>query len=226
MDYRKFDPSWARKPLARATREVIVKGILGTLIDFHVRPTASGLELFDGTKPPVIFVSNHSSHLDTPCILCALPKEWRTHTATIAAADYFYKNRLVANLVTLSFATVPIERAGGISKLTSARLSRLFAEGWNLLIYPEGTRSRTGELGKLRSGAAYMAIEHQIPIVPIFVQGTFEAMPKGRPWPRLHPVQINFASKALYPSPGEDHRTLTQRIEESLIEMKRSAEPL
>jgi 1-acyl-sn-glycerol-3-phosphate acyltransferase len=226
VDWRKFDPSWARRPLARATREIIVKWILGSLIDLHVHPTTSGLDLFDGIKPPVIFVCNHSSHLDTPCILGALPKDWRTHTATIAAADYFYKNRIVANLVTLSFATVPIERAGGLSKMTSERLNRLFADGWNLLIYPEGTRSRTGELGKIRSGAAYMAIEHRIPIVPIYVQGTFEAMPVGRPWPRLHPVRINFPTKALYPAPGEDHRSLTQRIHDSLTEMRLSTPPL
>lgn len=226
MDWRKFDPSWARRPLARATREVIIKWILGTLIEWHVHPTSTGLELFDGVKPPVIFVSNHSSHLDTPCILGALPKDWRTHTATIAAADYFYKNRVVASLVELAFATVPIERAGGMSKLTSGRLSRLFADGWNLLIYPEGTRSRTGQLGRLRYGAAYMAIEHAVPVVPIFVQGTFEAMPVGRPWPRLHPVRINFPPKALYPAPGEDHRSLTLRIQESLEDMRRKTPPL
>jgi 1-acyl-sn-glycerol-3-phosphate acyltransferase len=226
VDWRKVDPAWARKPLARTAREIIVKRILGTLINWHVTPTSSGLELFDGVKPPVIFVSNHSSHLDTPCILCALPKEWRTHTATIAAADYFYKNRIIARLVTLSFATVPIERAGGLSKLTTGRLSRLFSDGWNLLIYPEGTRSRNGELGRLRYGAAYMSIEHRIPIVPIYVQGTYEAMPVGRPWPRIHPVRINFAPKALYPAPGEDHRSLTARIEESLSEMKLSTPPL
>ena len=226
MDWRNFDPTWARKPLARATREIIVKWILGTLIEWHVHPTASGLELFDGVKPPVIFASNHSSHLDTPCILCALPKDWRTHTATIAAADYFYKNRFTASLVTLSFATVPIERAGGISKLTTGRLSRLFADGWNLLIYPEGTRSRDGSIGKLRYGAAYMAIEHRIPVVPIYVQGTYEAMPVGRPWPRLHPARINFAQKPLYPVPGEDHRTLTARIAQALAELKDATPPL
>lgn len=174
----------------------------------------------------MIFVANHSSHLDTPCILGALPKEWRTHTATIAAADYFYKNRIVASLVTLSFATVPIERAGGLSKLTSGRLSRLFSDGWNLLIYPEGTRSRTGEIGRMRFGAAYMAIENSIPVVPIFVQGTFDAMPVGRPWPKPHPVRINFPAKVLYPAPGEDHRSLTLRIEESLTDMKQNTPPL
>jgi 1-acyl-sn-glycerol-3-phosphate acyltransferase len=225
VDWRKVDPSWARKPLARATREILINGILGRLIKFYVHPTATGLDLFDGIKPPVIFVANHSSHLDTPCILGALPKDWRTHTATIAAADYFYKNRIVASLVTLSFATVPIERAGGLSKLTSGRLSKLFAEGWNMLIYPEGTRSRTGKLGRLRQGAAYMSLEHGVPLVPILVQGTFDAMPVARPWPRKHPVRINFG-RAIYPAPGEDHRSLTLRIEEALTTMRAEIDPL
>jgi 1-acyl-sn-glycerol-3-phosphate acyltransferase len=226
VDWRKFDPTWARKPLARAAREVIVKGILGTLIEWHVHPRATGLEVLDGTKPPVIFVANHSSHIDTPCILCAMPKEWRTHTGTVAAADYFYKNRFIASLVTLSFATVPIERAGGLSKLTSDRLSRLFSEGWNLLIYPEGTRSRTGEIGRIRLGAAYMALEHQVPVIPIYVQGTFQAMPVGSKWAKRHPVRINFGPKAIYPAPGDDHRALNQRIEDALTDLQRTSPPL
>jgi 1-acyl-sn-glycerol-3-phosphate acyltransferase len=223
MDWRRFDPSWARRPLARAAREVILNYVLGPVVTYYTHPKTISEEVFDGLKPPVLFAANHSSHLDTICILRALPKEWRTHTATVAAADYFYKNRIVASLVTLSFATVPIERGrGGLSKLTTERLNRLFAEGWNMLVYPEGTRSRTGEIAKFHSGAAYLAIEHRLPVVPILVRGTSEAMPVGQPWPRKHPVSIEFG-RAQYPAPGEKHRELTTRLQEALQEMRGGA---
>jgi 1-acyl-sn-glycerol-3-phosphate acyltransferase len=224
VDWRSFDPSWARRPLAIACREAIITKILGPLIAHYTHPTVSGLEVLDGTKPPVVFAANHSSHLDTPTILRALPKEWRRRTATIAAADYFYKNRIVANLVTLSFGTVPIERSGGMSKLTADRLKRLTADGWSMLIYPEGTRSRSGEVGKLRSGAAYLAVEHRLPMIPIYVQGTSAAMPVGRAWPRSHPVRVTFGD-AVYPIPGDDHRSLTARLQEALTNLSRTTPP-
>jgi 1-acyl-sn-glycerol-3-phosphate acyltransferase len=183
-----------------------------------------GRDVLDGVKPPVAFAANHSSHLDTPSILRAFPSEWRRKTATIAAADYFYKNRIVASLVTLAFATVPIERGGGLSKLTSDRLAVLIKEGWSLLLYPEGTRSRSGAMGKFRPGAAFVALEHSIPVVPIYVMGTSKAMPVGRPWPRKHLVTIYFGAP-LYPAPGEDHKALTARLEEALAKMSRDASP-
>jgi 1-acyl-sn-glycerol-3-phosphate acyltransferase len=52
-------------------------------------------------------------------------------------------------------------------------------------MYPEGTRSRDGRIGRVRSGAAVIAARHGVPIVPIYVSGTYDAMPPGQNWPRL-----------------------------------------
>ena len=133
----------------------------------------------------MIFVANHSSHLDTPTILRALPLRWRQRTAVAAAADYFYKKRAVANAVALIFNTVPLARSGGgVGNGSTEHVDRLIDQRWNLLMFPEGTRSRDGRLGKMRSGAAAIAQSHGIPIVPIFVKGTHDAMPPGRNWPK------------------------------------------
>ncbi|MGH2786582.1 MAG: lysophospholipid acyltransferase family protein [Actinomycetota bacterium] len=228
MDWRKkganFDTAWARRPAAVLAREVILMYGLGSLIGFYTRPRVVGLDVFDGVKPPAIFVANHSSHLDTPSVLRSLPKKWRRKTATVAAADYFYKNRFIASLVTLSFATVPIDRKGGLSKSTKARLARLVADKWNILLYPEGTRSRDGRMASFKSGAGYLSVEHQLPIVPISLRGTFDAMPVGKPWPRRFPVTITFGP-AVYPAPGEDHRAMTDRVERALREMRGEPPP-
>src|SRR5918996_3270806 len=205
MDWRsatkKFDTSWARRPAAQMTREVILTGVLGPLINHYTHPTVTGLDLFDGLKPPAVFAANHSSHLDTPSILRALPKKWRRKTATVAAADYFYKNRFIASLVTLSFATVPIDRKGGLSKSTKVRLAKLVEDKWNILLYPEGTRSRNGQMARFKSGAGYLSVEHQLPVVPISLRGTFDSMPVGKPWPVKFPVTVTFGP-AIYPAPG------------------------
>jgi len=180
-----LDMPWARCAPARFTRETILSGFFGPVMAWYVNRSIEGREVFDGLKPPVVFVANHSSHMDTPTILRALPRPWRQRTAVAAAADYFYRKRWVAAIVSLLFSTVPISRrGGGMEKGAADHLHQLMSQRWNLLLYPEGTRSRNGARGKLHSGAAVLAAAHDVPILPIFVAGTGDAMPPGRSWPR------------------------------------------
>jgi 1-acyl-sn-glycerol-3-phosphate acyltransferase len=173
-------------------------------MEYYVRERVAGQEHLKAVDEPVILVANHTSHLDTVAILRALPRRWRMRTAVLAAADYFYRNRVVAAFVSLVFNTVPVERrperAAGEP---AAHLDRLIGQRWNLLIYPEGTRSRDGKLGSLHRGAAYIAAKHGLRILPIRVSGTRAAMPpdggwlrrpRGRRWVHRHPVEINFGS--------------------------------
>ena len=112
--YAKMDVSWARCSYAKAARAALLGFGLGPMIDYYVRTRVVGGEVFDRLSHPVIFVANHSSHLDTPTILRALPRKWRRNTAVAAAADYFYNKRWKANGVALLFNTVPLgERAAG-----------------------------------------------------------------------------------------------------------------
>jgi 1-acyl-sn-glycerol-3-phosphate acyltransferase len=211
-----MDVSWARCGYARIAREVLLSGILGPMIDWYVRSRAVGREIFDERLDrPVIFVANHSSHLDTPVVLRAIPRRWRNRTAVAAAADYFYKKRWKANGVALMFNTVPLGRdGGGLDALE--HVEKLIDQGWNLMMFPEGTRSRDGGLGKIRSGAAVIAARNDIDIVPIFVDGTHEAMPPGQNWPkrrpgrlfpRRHKVEVRFGDPI--PSPDESLRRET-----------------
>jgi 1-acyl-sn-glycerol-3-phosphate acyltransferase len=187
--YASMDVSWARCGYARAARAGILRFILGPMIDLYTRrPIAIQRDVFDDLPSPVIFVANHSSHLDTPTILRAIPRKWRNRTAVAAAADYFYKKRWKANGVALLFNTVPLGRnGGGLSGGATDHVDKLIDKGWNLLMFPEGTRSRDGEIGKLRSGAAVIAAQHGVPIVPIHVRGTHDAMPPGQNWPKRKP---------------------------------------
>jgi len=189
--YSKMDVSWARCGYARALREGLLRFGLGPMMDFYLRRRAVGLEVFGELTPPVIFVANHSSHLDTPTILRALPRKWMNRTAVAAAADYFYKSRWKASGVALLFNTVPLGRnGGGLGNGATDHVDKIIGQGWNLLMFPEGTRSRHGEIGKVRSGAAVIAAQHGIDVVPIYVSGTHEAMPPGQNWPKRRPGRI------------------------------------
>jgi 1-acyl-sn-glycerol-3-phosphate acyltransferase len=180
-----LDTSWARGSAAGVVREVVLSGVLGPLIDLYTRRQVLGREHLAALEPPVLFVANHSSHIDTPAILRALPRAWRRRTAVAAAADYFFRVPWLAHLVSLAFNTVPVQRKGeGAVPDAVSLLARLIDHGWSLLVFAEGTRSRDGTVGRLRSGAAVLAAEHGLAIVPVLVSGTHAVMPPGRRWMR------------------------------------------
>jgi 1-acyl-sn-glycerol-3-phosphate acyltransferase len=201
--------------------------VLGPLMDLYTRRRVAGHERLDGLTGPVVFVANHNSHMDTPVILRALPGRWRRRTAVAAAADYFYDKRRKALSASLAFGTVPLDRnsGAGVGTGQTAHLDRLIGAGGSLLVFPEGTRSRDGRVGQLRPGAALLAAEHHLPIVPIYLSGTGETMPRGhrwmvfkagRPGPR-HPLEIRFGTP-IAPGAGERPSEVMERVRLFLAE--------
>lgn len=179
------DVAWARGGPARAVREILLSTVFRPLIALYARREIAGLQHLEGLRGPVIFVANHCSHMDTPLILRALPWRWRRRTSVAAAADYFYKRRLVASAVSLAFNTVPVERNGARVQADAVSvLDRLLGEGWSMVVFAEGTRSRDGRVGPLQSGAAVLAAHYGVAIVPVYVAGTHATMPPGRRWMR------------------------------------------
>ena len=199
-----LDLPWTRARAASRVRELLICGVLGPLMDLYTRRRVGGQEHLDELTGPVVFVANHNSHMDTPVILRALPGRWRRRTAVAAATDYFYDKLRKALAVSLAFGTVPLDRnsGAGVGPGQTGHLDRLIGDGGSLLFFPEGTRSRDGRVGRLRTGAALLAAEHHLPIVPIYVSGTREAMPRGHRWmvfkagrPGLrHPLEIRFGN--------------------------------
>jgi 1-acyl-sn-glycerol-3-phosphate acyltransferase len=176
------DQPWARTPPARVARELVLRGVFGSIVGTYSRRQITGREHLERVASPVLFVANHCSHVDTPVLLLSLPARWRRRTAVAAAADYFYASRVLAGTVSLAFGTVPIERRAPGAGGEAAHIARLLEGGWSLVVFAEGTRSRDGRVGRMRPGAAVLAAEHGIPIIPVHIAGTHEAMPIGRRW--------------------------------------------
>ncbi len=217
-DPPELDARWARSAPARVVREAVLVGVFGPLMDLYTRRRVVGREHLDGLDAPVVFVANHSSHMDTPAILRALPGRWRRRTAVAAAADYFYVKRRLGWTVSLFFGTVPVARDGrGLDHDSTAHIERLFEQGWSLVMYAEGTRSRDGSVGKLRSGSAVLAAQHGLALVPIHVSGSHDVMPVGRYWPRFqpgrkrHPVEISFGPP-IRPTDAEHRSEVMERV--------------
>jgi 1-acyl-sn-glycerol-3-phosphate acyltransferase len=216
-----LDVTWARSLPARFVRERFLQFVLNPVMDYYAARRSTGRERLSALKGPLILVANHASHMDTPVILSALPRRLRKRTAVAAAADYFYRNRLMASVVSLIFNTVPVERkgGGGLTK-DSGHLDMLLDDGWNLLLYPEGTRARGGSTGRVRRGAAVLAAAHNLTIIPIRVTGTADAMPPGRFWPKRlrgplltkrHRITVSFG-EPITPDEG-DPAALIERVQ-------------
>jgi 1-acyl-sn-glycerol-3-phosphate acyltransferase len=214
-----LDVKWARSKPAIWVRENFMQFVLKPLMNYYASRRAEGSERLLDLKDPVILVANHTSHMDTPVILSALPRPLRKRTAVVAAADYFYNNRLTAWLASLAFNTVPVDRRGGsgVGK-GGSHLDTILDDGWNLLLYPNGSRHNND--GRLRRGAAVMAETHHRKIVPIIVQGTAEAMPPGQGWPkrlrgkffsRRHKIEVRFGDPI---TPEGDVAATIERVQE------------
>ncbi|TCM50201.1 lysophospholipid acyltransferase family protein [Kribbella sp. VKM Ac-2568] len=205
-----FPTKWARTPAAIALREVLQKGALNSVLRWEVNPQVSGLDSLLKLHGPALIVANHSSHLDTPLVLCTLPDAMRRKTAVAAAADYFFDTWWRATASAIVFNTFPIERRGG--KL-SATPGDLLADGWNVVVFPEGTRSPDGWMERFRMGAAYLAVEHGVPVIPVGIKGSFAAMPRGRGWPvpGRPTVAVRYGDP-LYPLEGESAREFAPKI--------------
>jgi long-chain acyl-CoA synthetase len=124
-----------------------------------------------------IVAPNHTSHLDMGLVKMALDEAGRDMVA-LAAADYFFDNKYKRAYMDNFTNLVPMERSGSLRQ--SLRHARSFLDrGYNALIFPEGTRSVTGEMADFKPVIGYLALASKVGILPVHLWGTYEAMPKG-----------------------------------------------
>ena len=212
-----FPTAWARTPAASLVRDGIQRFGLTPLLHSGITPTVRGLDVLDRLAGPVIFVANHTSHLDTPLILCSLPDRWRRKTAVAAAADYFFDTWWRATSSAMVFNAFPIERRSGS---LSATPGDLLTDGWSVVVFPEGTRSPDGWTRRFKAGAALLSIKHQVPVVPVGIRGSFAAMPRGHGWPVPgRPVVTVRYGQPVRPLAGEGPRDLAVRIETAVARL-------
>ncbi len=128
-----------------------------------------------------IVASNHCSHLDMGLVKFALGDAGKNMVA-VAAADYFFDNKYKKAFFENFTNLIPMERKGSLHE--SLQLAIQFLDqGFNLLIFPEGTRSTTGQLAEFKFSLGYLALRSKRGILPLFLDGTYQAMPKGKSFP-------------------------------------------
>jgi 1-acyl-sn-glycerol-3-phosphate acyltransferase len=172
-----------------------------------------------GVKRPFVVVANHSSHLDAPLIMGALPRPLARYLAAGAAGDYFFDVWWRRGLTALFFNAIPVDRSGVNPRSVSAKV--LIERGVPLLVFPEGTRSRNGQLGTFKSGAASLAAATGVPCVPVALIGAGIAHPRGSKWPKPGrlPVGVVFGTP-LRQAEGESVGDFTSRIRAEIVRLR------
>jgi 1-acyl-sn-glycerol-3-phosphate acyltransferase len=206
-----YDTDWARRLPARMARAAIVDGPMRLAVSGLAAPDRRGADRLDGLEGPAIFAANHHSHLDTPLLLTSIPEPWRHRMVVGAAADYFFGTRLTSALSSLVIGAIPIERAK-VSRRSADEAAGLVAEGWSLLIFPEGGRSPDGWGQPFRGGAAYLAQRTGRPVVPIHLEGTGRILRKGRSRPRPSTTSVTFG-RPMRPRDDENAARFAARLE-------------
>jgi len=176
---------------------------------------ARGLENLTG-QGPYIFAANHSSHLDTLVVLAALPLRWRLRLKVAAAADYFFNKGWKSALVSTVINAFPFVRKGEGCAASLLTAQQMLQAGQSLLIFPEGTRSPTGQLQPFKRGIGRLVLATNAAVIPVWIDGAYAAMPKGAKWPRSQPITVTFG-KPLSFAPNCDPAQVAAEVEARIL---------
>lgn len=135
--------------------------------------------------PKLLIISNHASHLDATSIAASIPKRYWLNLYIAAAKDYFFSNPFFTFFSQHCLGAIPIDRKDRKGEAINLILKMLteLDRMW-LIIFPEGTRSKSGKIQEFKRGVSIFSERTQTPILFLYIDGNARLMPKGRAWAR------------------------------------------
>jgi 1-acyl-sn-glycerol-3-phosphate acyltransferase len=161
------------------TIRLIFKGLAKVLFKFEVR----GVEHIPRTGAAII-TSNHASNLDPPLIGMAIPRP----------IFYFAKEELFRTLFGSALRMVnaiPVNR-DQLDRKTLRAVLGVLAQGEMIVMFPEGTRTETGDLQAGKPGTGFIAYHAKVPVIPAYISGSFEILPRGGKFIHLKKCIVTF----------------------------------
>jgi len=187
-------PRWPQHWLTTMFRLFIYYTLARPATYLLAAPRVKGRENLRGLSGPVLIVSNHVTYLDIAWILPALPARFRNRLATAMRGERLaemrrpspnlnlferFMERLRYVLVTSLFNVFPLPQRSGF--LQSFQFAGDLADrGWNLLVFPEGVTTETGEMMPFRAGIGLLAKQLNLPVVPMHLSGLFDLKQEKR----------------------------------------------
>lgn len=203
--------TWARTRGMRRMRAALQSTLMFPALSSFARLKVQGRENLREAGVAAVFVANHVSALDAVVMAEAMPSRYRNRSVVVAAADSIFKRKWEARLAQVTVDAFPIPRGGG-ARAHLEYLKQLLRDRWSVIIFPEGRLTVTGAIGAFRRGAAILAMDAGVPVVPAYVDGMYEVLPRFRRVPRPGHVTVTFG-RPMWPSLLDDYDSFTGAVE-------------
>lgn len=190
----------------------LVKYFSGFLFKTFFKYKTSGMDNLP-EKGPFILAPNHQSAFDPMLLLPELKNKITQNTFTFAKAKHFRKawRRFLAwrsNIIVMGFKDDLV--------VSLQKMAEVLKQGKNLIIFPEGTRTKNGKIGRFKEMFAILSKELNVPIVPVAINGAYDILPSGRAIPRLFKeISIKYLPP-VYPE-SYDYKSLTSKIKDVIV---------
>ncbi len=225
-------PRWAQSWPIRIFRALALHLLARPAMLVWGCPRIRCRENLKGLNGPVLVIANHVAFFDPAYVWEALPARFRRRLAVAMdgellasmrnppAGTGFFKaiaNRAAYGLLVSIYNVFPLPRRAGFRR-SFAFAGDLVDRGWNVLVFPEGTRTRDGKTSPFRSGIGLLATRLNVPVVPVRLNGIFELKAAGKRWARPGQITVAVGSPMQFPQ-SEAPETVAQELERRVCEM-------
>ncbi len=221
-------PAWNRTWPVQLVRRLSLATWILPLARVFAHTRVEGRAHLEDLEGPVVFASNHQSHMDVPVILAALPARWRARVAPAMAKEFFrahffpaehtwrqrFTNSLNYYLAAFYFNAFPLPQREAGARQTLRYIGEVTGQGCSVLIFPEGLRSTTGNIKPFRGGIGMIGARLDIPVIPIRLDHVDRILPTGSSFVRPGSVRVAFGRPLRLR--GDDYAGLARQVEEAV----------
>ena len=222
-------PSWAQSWPVRIVRALVFNFLARPAMLLLGWPRIRGREALGGVNGPVLVVANHITFFDPAYVLEALPQRLRHKLAVAMDGELlesmrrpppgtgFFRalvDRSAYWLVVTVYNVFPLPLRAGFRKSFSFA-GDLVDRGWSVLVFPEGARTRDGQMNPFRAGIGLLAARLRVPVVPVHLGGISELKTAGKRWARPGQIKVSIGAPANFKeseAPEEIARDLEARV--------------
>jgi long-chain acyl-CoA synthetase len=227
FDFPKWNRTWPVRWVRRFSQFTWILPIARLFAWVRVQ----GLENLEHVSGPVIFASNHQSHMDTPVILSVLPGYWRARIAPAMSKEFFkahffpegfsrwrvFTNSLNYYLSAFFFNAFPLPQREAGARQTLRYIGEVTGDGFSLLIFPEGIRSRSGEMKPFMGGVGMIASRLGLPVIPVRLEGVDRVLDNNVRMARPGRVSVTFG-RPLHLT-GDNYADLAHQVEQAVRDL-------
>jgi long-chain acyl-CoA synthetase len=224
-------PSWNRSAIAWFIRRISLPTWILPLARIFMKMTVRGLEHLRELEGPVVFAATHQSPMDTPAIFIALPSRWRYRVAPAMSKEFFRahffpagvpRRKRVMNsiwyyLACQFFNAFPLPQREAGTRQTLRYIGEVLADGYSVLIFPEGRRSDDGALQPFRPGIGMIGSRLDVPVIPVRIIGLTQVLHPKMKWPRRGPVTVAFGAPLRLA--GDDYPALARQVHDAVARL-------